>query len=376
MDQQNSLLWRGYRYYTGMGYKSPLLKYDDKYCDVEIDGCGSFCYPSQCSVMAAGACRGCIKCSCMNACPPDAKNDCNQCWTRCPRRKDIADWEQSINGYSFDGFECKKPFSEELPPYIPQIHSKAWNFDYPYYIINVARIIHRDSRRWLHRRRGVHYHYQIPKDSKVIISFCTKDAMLEEIWLRHQDWQDGEDFWSGFAKYDIDAAMSIEFSCFADSPRIEHAINMKRNIMSCDYFSSAGVPVIMDTMYHSPGDFERMMEWSVAQDVNWHTLNFQYTKKVPWMLDRIQASVESILSINDKKRVLLSGIADLERVTFLLKKYKGRVSITNFAVYMHTLYHRRLNPVTNHWIYSPKPLPELWAENMTTYLTAINEATA
>jgi phosphoribosyl-AMP cyclohydrolase len=182
----------------------------------------------------------------------------------------------------------------------------------------------------------------------LILSFCTKDELLEQIWTRSNNWYKDESFWDGVAAYTkhetargLDASLSVEFSCFADAPRMEHLLNIKRNIISAHELSHRGVPIILDAIVRTKLDLKRTLEWGSQQGLCWYLLNFQRTKNVPWMMDLISERLEQVFEAGGK--AIVSGIANTEMISKIMDKYRGRVSITNTIVSMKTNYYQEFN---------------------------------
>lgn len=334
-----------------------------------MDGCGSHCP----ICVAKGLCEGCNRCAYENKCPDGG---CEQCGMRCWNRNDLATWIQDINGLSLEQHSCPTTFTEpNLPDYIPQIQYSAFNFEHPAYIVNIHRVLHPVVLGWCYRKRGVKHHYNIPDTSKLILSFCSKDELLEQIWTHSDNWRKGESFWDGVAAYagdaaikkwgkrDIDASMSVEFSCFADAPRMEHMINIKRNIISAHELSHRGVPMILDAIVRTELDLARTLEWGRKHNILWFVLNFQRTKAVSWLMQLISDRIEQVINAGGK--AIISGIANPAMIKTLMKKYRGNISITNTVVSMKTNYYKEFN--RGHWQASNLKGAELFQHNIENY---------
>lgn len=352
-----------------MARQSPLLKYNRLRKEIPLDGCGSHCP----ICIAKDICEGCNQCAYDNKCPASS---CKDCGIRCWRREDLATWVEDVGGLNIDLHSCPTTFNApELPDYIPQIQYNAFGVQHPAYIINIHRVLHPTELGWCYRKRGIRHHYNVPADSQLILTFCTKDELLEQIWTHSNNWSRGESFWDGVASYageaaknlkgkrDIDASVSVEFSCFADSPRMEHMLNIKRNIISAHELSHRGVPIILDAIVRTDLDLKRTLNWGKRQDVKWYLLNFQRTKTVPWMLKLISSRLEQVFEAGGK--AIVNGIANPGMIKALMKKYRGKVSISNTVVSMKTNYYRELN--NGQWQKSTLSGAELFQHNLTSY---------
>lgn len=355
---------------SNVARKPPLLKYNRIRQDILIDGCGSWC--DDC--IAKDICEGCNQCA-FEKC----KSQCCECSVRCWRRQDIDSWLQDVNGLEITSLSCPTVFSQpDLPEYIPQVIHSAFGIEHPAYIINIQRVLHINTLNWSYQKRGVKQHYNIPPESKLILTFCAKDILLEQIWTHSNNWNGSESFWDGVASYaghaainakgirDIDASMSIEYSCFADAPRMDHVINIKRNIISAHELSKRGVPIILDAIVRTDMDLDRILTWGREQNVSWYLLNFQRTKAVSWVTKLISHRIERILAKGGK--AIVSGIANPSMIKELIGRYRGHIAFTNTVVSMKTNYYRELNQ--GHWQQSRLTGKELFQHNLYQYCKA------
>lgn len=344
-----------------MARKSPLLKYARVSQDILMDGCGDC---THCSAHAI--CGGC------NLCPKSkCQSSCENCSVRCWRHQQLNHWFEDVNGLSFDSLTCPTVFTADLPDYIPQIQNNAFGYDHPAYIINIHRLLSHQSSRWCYRAKGIKPHFRIPETSKALLSFCSTDPLLERIWTHSNKWQNDESFWDGIAAYNhsngIDGSLSIEFSCFADAPRMDHLLNIKRNIISAHELSNRGIPTLLDAIIRTDLDLKRTVAWGREHGVLWYLLNFQRTKPVPWLYDLISGRIEQILQAGGK--AIISGLGNLELMSSLLKQYRGNISLTNTVVSMKTNYYQEF--IDGAWQKSNKPQAELFAHNMQSYCEAL-----
>ena len=358
-----------------MPRQSPLLKFNRTLQDIPIDGCGSHC--PACVANNSQCCTGCTRCNFFNKCSQDG---CQKCGVRCWQHSTPDQWMQDIGDLALDECSCPAVFDGDLPSYVPQVQHCAWECPYPAYIININKVLHPQTLGWRFRQHGIKENYQILPASKLILTFCTKDELLEKLWTYSENWQNGQSIWDGLAYYtrenliknighgDLDASMSMEFSCFSDTPRMEHLINIKRNIISAHEFSHRGVPMILDAMGKDKMDLARLVHWGVKNAVKWYVLNCQGTKKVPWVMKWLRERIDLILSSHRRNKVLVSGIADIERIRHLVDAYGKRISLTNTVVSMKSNY---FNEFTGKgWVKSNKPNEERFAFNLRKYTNA------
>lgn len=344
-----------------MARKSPLLKYKDPKPDIYMDGCGDCT-----NCIANEFCEGCTLCRQKNC----LKDTCNKCPVRCWKSSRLDTWLQDVDGLSFDNKECLKPYKGPLPAYLPQIQNTAFNVPHSAYAINIHRLFNLNTYKWCYRKkRDLRPQYGIADDTKLFLCFCTADKLLEPIWTNSDHWTDGHSFWDGVAHYvkhqGLTGSFSIEFSCYADAPRMDHLINMKRNIISAHELGRRGVPVVLDAMGRNLNDIRRMVQWGRKYGIKWFVLNFQHMIAVPWLLDMVRERTELVLELGGN--VIISGFADLNVVGSLTDRYGSRISITNTRVSMSTNYYRKF--VNNQWqkITEPHSQTELFEHNLKTY---------
>lgn len=332
--------------------RTPALLRPYKICQMSMDGCRSACSPEGCDAAAAGHCRGCNECDFgdpQGRCP---EGGCDKCWTRCWRREDIDLWMQDIEGLDFDTHKCSLPFTGELPGCVPQIRDNVWDVYHPAYVIPVRKIMNPKTGRLIFRKKGLRTHWRIPKESKLILSFCARDDVIEDIWTRqfHKWDKSGRNFWQVLGDYGFDAALSVDYSCFNNYPRMDHLISMKRNVITSSRLAEVGIPVILDVMIYCDEDLDRLVRWGKDQGFIWYNLNFQMTKKVDWVLDLVCERCDKILSIVPDAKIMIMGVGDAERVGIMQNKYPGKIAMSTSNVLMHSQYRRVYSEKDHKWV--------------------------
>jgi len=350
--------------------KKSIEKYEDNVCDITMDGCGSACHKGLCAAMDADACRGCTNCDFKDEkCP---KGGCDSCWVRCWRKsgkEDIGVWIDDVNGLTLKNVTCSKPFTGDLPFFIPQIKTTTWEVDNPAWALNIQRFVNKNNLRWFYKKRDFRESHKISKDSATILSFCTEDDLIEAIWTNQfRDWGNKKTFWENLADFKFDAAISVNYSCFSNHPRMEHILNLKRNLLTAQRMADAGIPVIMDLMWHSEIDFDRLVDWGISQNMHWYNMNCQTMKKASWAVKLITKYADKLFDRAGDVRLLINGVLAEDRIKVLVNRYgKKRISLCNFGAFMHTSYHRYYDIGTRKWIRSDSPLSELWKQTLDLY---------
>jgi hypothetical protein len=346
-------------------------KYDDVVCDITMDGCGSSCTEDACDAMKGGACRGCSRCDFFNKCPEKSgkKLQCGECYLRCSRRADVADWLKDIGGVELTKCDGFKAFDADLPFFVPQVKDTAYGVDHGAYLLSFQRFLHMhdDGMRWYYKKRNFRHSYKISPDAKVLLHFYAKDNLLELIWrLQDMDWGDGKNFWEHIAGYGFDGVVSVNYSCFSNQPRMEHVINIKRNIITAQQLSKVGVPVILDLMFHSDMDRDRLLVWGRDNGVKWYSMNCQTLKKAHWAVDLISTTVDEVLVAHPGAKVLLNGPFDRKRVTTLAKRFGDNIRVSNCA-FMKISMGLGYDARSNKWLASDDPKESLWRKTIDLY---------
>ena len=348
--------------------KKSNVKYDDGVCDLTMDGCGSNCNKETCPAMAAGACRGCSSCDFGKTCP---KGGCDACCVRCWRKhgqETLEMWIDDVGGLEFNTAKCIKPFCGELPFFIPQVRKTNWLVDHDACMLNIQRFVNKNNMRWFYKKKNFRDSYRLKPSAKTILTFSTEDDLIESIWTRQfTDWGDGKNFWQGLSDFGFSAAISVNYSCFSNHPRMEHALSLKRNILTAQRMAKVGIPVIMDLMWHSEIDFDRLVDWGIDNGMKWYNINCQTMKKASWALDVVFKSADRLFSKDPNARLLISGIIEPGRIKAIVERYGNKIALSNFGAFMHTSYHRYYDIEKKKWIRVEKPLPELWKQNIDMY---------
>jgi hypothetical protein len=308
-------------------------RFDDQICDITMDGCGSFC--EFCPAKIAKTCRGCTRCEFFNNCPQE---DCAKCHVRCGRHSALDMWLNDVDGVLLDEVKCPTVYCGNLPSFVPQIRDTNFGVAHSAYLISFSRFLRlvNGDVKWLYRKKKtIKEAYGIRPEDSLILHFYAKDDLLELIWrFQDADWGEGKNIWQMFADYGFDAAISVNYSCFANQPRMEHILNVKRNILSAGALSKAGIPVIVDLMWHSDVDFDRIIQWGRENSVVWYALNFQTLRKGDWTRDLILSLLDKVFKAVPGACVLANGLTEPKRIKEIVGRFGSQVVISNYGAYI------------------------------------------
>jgi hypothetical protein len=351
-----------------MPRKKTVERYEDRLCDLSIDGCGSACVPESCIASQHNACRGCTDCDFKDSGCKKKVNSCARCWVRCYRRPDLNEWLKDIKGLDLDKPASYLPFTGDLPFFIPQVKNTTYGIYHPAYMLSIKRFLNPQNLRWFYKKSDFRKAYKISPDTKVLLVFYAEDDLIESIWTnQYNDWGGGKNFWDSLAEFKFDGVASVNYSCFANHPRMEHIINIKRNILTAERLSAAGIPVVLDIMWHSESDFDRLLAWGVEHGTKWYGINCQTLKKASWTLPLIYKYANKVLTADPNARIIINGIINYDRVVGIVKEFGNRVHICNFGAFLNVAHHNGYSIDNKKWLHSDKPLPDLWQETIQAY---------
>jgi hypothetical protein len=247
-------------------------------------------------------------------------------------------WIKDVGGFSIDSVKCENVFNGELPVFIPQIKDSCFGVEHGAYLISFTRFLRilDGDVKWLYRKKKtIREAYKIPDKTKLILHFFAKDDLLEVIWrFQDKDWGGGKNIWQVFAEFGFDAVIPVNYSCFGNQPRMEHVLNVKRSILSAESLSKVGIPVIMDLMWHSDVDFDRLLAWGLSRNVQWYSMNFQTLRKGNWALPLIIELLEKVFMSNPNAKVIANGISDEKRIKAIWSKFGDKVVVSNFSAFV------------------------------------------
>lgn len=343
-------------------------EYDNLNRDIVMEGCGSFCDES-CSAYKDGACSGCTRCDYFNNCPDGG---CEKCYVRCGQRDDVVEWCKDVDGLLFDDVKCRKPYTnKKLPFFIPQVRRNFFREKHPAVLVSLSNFltVQNNKIRWLYRRsKRIREALSIPSGVKMILHFYAKDDLLEFIWgFKDSDWGDGKNFWEILAEYGFDAAISVNYSCFSNQPRMEHVINMKRNVLSASYLANVGIPVIQDLMWHLDEDLFRLVLWGKQNNIKVYSMNFQTARRGEWVANLIKSSLAKVFSVQPDARVIINGVANKARIVAVNSEYSGRISISNMSAFIKSMACLQYDEKSNAWLKTNMTKQECWHETLKMY---------
>jgi hypothetical protein len=150
--------------------------------------------------------------------------------------------------------------------------------------------------------------YSIPAESKIGLSFMTKDELLEDFWKRLDDRIER------IGHFGFDLSLSFNFSSWADAPRMETILNRLRTARSVVELQK----VIRRVVVHTEGANARdHTEWATWCEVNRPPVicvNYQLHKKSRAMFLASLAQLSAMLKkLTYSPIVMVSGLALAER---------------------------------------------------------------
>lgn len=340
------------------------VKYDDFVYEVTFDGCGSYCH-EVCDAFKTGICQGCIRCDFADKCHG---RGCSSCPTRCVRRDDLQKWLEDVDGLELSTARCEKVFDDNLPFYVPQVKETTWGVQSGAFLYSLSRFLSVEKGvSWFYKKKDFRDAYRVCPGAKSVLHFYMRDTVLELIWsYQDGDWGGGRNFWEHLKDFGFDAVISPNFSCFANFPRMEHHINIKRNVYSASRLAGVGIPVILDLMWHSDGDLDRLLRWGIDNNIRWFAINFQTLRKSAWTMKLVMRSLDKILETVSGAKILVNGVLDYNRVRNLHARYGTSVSVSNCA-FVQVVSGFALNPASGKWEKSGREKEAVWHDVVSLY---------
>lgn len=265
------------------------------------------------------------------------------CAVRCGSRIDIHRWVDVVGGsFVFDDVHLGTPPIPELPRFIPGTRTSLAEtmqrrIQWPAFAQTLRRVITRSidateelryQSRW--ERDGAHANLGIdPATQKAVLLGYGPDDVLERFWSRRTV----DRLVERLASMNFDVATSPDFSVFADQPRTEHLLNMKRSLIVASEMADAGIPTAPAFYWFRREDIDRWLRWVEDNDPplvflpahtlrggeEWRTMAAPGMRYIGQRLDELEVSA----------RVLVSGVSSTPRVAQLGQWFGRRLHTTS-----------------------------------------------
>jgi hypothetical protein len=271
-------------------------------------------------------CQGC----------PAFESFCEGCAEGAAGCRELQPWLDPIGSLDLDIPLQRQP-AFELPPFFPQLLN---GLQVPAMIgreavvgVGIAKALTprgKVSRRAIPLRYGPHdlrAQWGIGEPTTLLCIGNTLDGYLEELWTA----QGKENVWGRLQALGFDAATSLNFSIYLDRPRMEHLVNIKRTWLTVQRMQEKSCLIpIPHLQWATPLDLERQLDYAQAQGFHTLTLNLQMWKRQGW--DTVAAGIPIIREMAADLRLLITGVAGLQRIAELAEAFPN-VSFSNTAAH-------------------------------------------
>jgi hypothetical protein len=106
-------------------------------------------------------------------------------------------------------------------------------------------------------RRGLRDYFGLSSEDFLMVTFRTKDIILEGLW---DDGPKRRDFFHWLAEQDIDAVATVNFSQWGDLPRMNALMMLKRMLICYAEMTDAGLPTVLEFEIPMPWFMEHYVE--------------------------------------------------------------------------------------------------------------------
>jgi hypothetical protein len=198
----------------------------------------------------------------------------------------------------------------------------------PVYMIPVDSLLDRFTLNWA-RTTDLHARFSIPADSKIGISFCFRDWLLDRF-------RDREDLVAdAISKFNADFVLPINYSVYRNFPRLDQLMAMRRRMLTLKLFQERGLKVIPDIGAIRDVDVDRWGDWIIRENCDTIFMTVQ-TVKGKMTKPEYKIKFGMLLKLREKLgsdvRFLIQGVS-AKRMPFFLSQL-GKVSFVNHAAWV------------------------------------------
>lgn len=215
----------------------------------------------------------CEYCSCARAEaatePGPRQLACGTCPIRCGSRIDIASWMVDVGRLGFEDVRIPGRFPDALPHYIPQVDGSDIpgldaDLGWGAYAVGLRRVISPATGRVFPKFDAVTAKAALglAEHQRAVLVCYSEDPLIEKIWTNRH----AEATFARVAAMGWDLVLAPNASLYANQPRAENLINMRRNMVMAAELAAAGVPAAAPCVYWLRlEDLDRYVDWVHAQ---------------------------------------------------------------------------------------------------------------
>ena len=258
--------------------------------------------------------------------------DCQHCPAMCCHKPTWFSDAVRLGGLQFDDIHWT-PWKIDWPDIVWMIGGRCGGMQEPIYVIPVDSLMDRFSLKWA-RTTNIRERFSIPESSKVGVSFCFQDWLLN-------NFKDREDLVAdALARFNVDFVMPINYSVYRNFPRLDQLLAMRRRMLSLKIFQDRGLKVVPDIGAIRDVDAERYGDWVLREGCDTvfttvQTLRGRMTKA------EYRIKLGTLLRFREcvgpRVRILMQGASARRMPHF--REHLGRVSFINHAAWVKAELH-------------------------------------
>jgi hypothetical protein len=251
------------------------------------------------------------------------------------------EWDEeggnAVPDLSIVGKHAWEPWELDFPPVGHQLNANVRNHYEELYAVNIKFLYYDDRRTWS-RHKNLKARFGIPKESKLAITFTSKDEPLDQLLDSLPDMAEE------IAKYEgVDFVFAPNFSVYTNYPRIDNLFNIKRKMVALEEFQKQGIKVIPSIAYVNSTDFKNLATWMKDNKCPYMYMNFQVvsttTNTAEW--NALVHGMEQFRKyVGHEIRVFLFGCTGKDRIESILNMYNGPVTFMDSKAYRLAEYHK------------------------------------
>lgn len=292
--------------------------------------------PDAIEPVCSGSNPECEYCACARAeAVTDARpraTACGTCPIRCGSRIDITAWMADIGStLSFRDLTAPGALPAGLPHFIPQVDGSDIpgldaDLRWGAYAVGLRRVISPATARVYPKFTDTTAHAALGlrPDQRAVLVGYSEDPLIEALWTNRRTERTAE----RLAAMGWDLVLAPNTSLYANQPRAENLINMRRNLMLAAELAAAGVPTAPCVYWLRLEDLERYIDWVAAQRVRPAALavNLQTCRtESDWQVMTVPGLAYLAAQLPEDLPVVLTGASRAARIAVLRELFGERL---------------------------------------------------
>lgn len=211
-------------------------------------------------------CQGCSYCE-----MPFCKEDCNQCFSLCPKRGGSFTYLKSIGGGEVKLLANKKYDLPDHIPIFPDRLTEEMDIENEVIGVHSGNMFSNNGEKinLSYRERGLKGVLNLQHDIEGVLEFYVKDRTLEGFWDKRSE------VYEDLKQFKWRAIIAPNFSVYEDAPRVDHLYNMKRSSVVYNEMIEIGLPAIPDISWYNQIDLDQWIREINGNELKTIAFSFQ-----------------------------------------------------------------------------------------------------